>query len=239
MINGTEADSMKLTLGITLRTLSKWNTTLSTMNQTVASEMPFKQPHDLRILIPLVACCIFVFVVGVPGNAMVIYILGFRQRRQRKNNGNAFVVNLAVADFLASAAVPFVIIHDLIYVPKWRLGAFLCHFLPSLNPITLVASSWALVIISIDRYRFVKYDIFTHACSFHRCYSSLFEINICAAKMQKSELRSNFFQTKVINSLAFHTKIKSNKGRFECGIRISMIIINFPHNQWMCDFHFY
>ena len=110
-------------------------------------------PQDLRILIPLIFCCTMVFLIGVPGNSMVIYVLGLRQRRHRSNNGNIFIVNLAVADILASAAVPLVIIHDLLCIGRWNLGSFLCHLLPALNPVTLVASSWALVVISIDRYR--------------------------------------------------------------------------------------
>ena len=129
------------------------NSTLNTLNKTNAFQTTSKYSYDLRILIPLVSCCIIVFIIGVPGNAMVIYVLGFSQKQQRNNNGNAFIVNLAIADVFASAAVPFVIIHDLLYIPRWHLGSFLCHLLPVLNPITLVASSWALVIISIDRYR--------------------------------------------------------------------------------------
>ena len=135
------------------------NSTVATLNKTSAAKASTNFAYNLFILIPLIFCCVFVFLIGVPGNSLVIYVLGFRQRQQRKNTGNAFVVSLAVADVFASAAVPFVIVHDLTNVPRWRLGGFLCHFLSVLNPITLVASSWGLVVISIDRYRFVDYDI--------------------------------------------------------------------------------
>lgn len=129
------------------------NSTVTTINQTSEFQGKAQDPQDLRILIPLIFCCIIVFLVGVPGNSMVIYVLGINQKQNRSNSGNVFIVNLAVADILASAAVPTVIIRDLLHTHRWNLGSFLCYLLPALNPITLVASSWALVVISIDRYR--------------------------------------------------------------------------------------
>ena len=137
----------------TLNIKSMINSTVTTINQTGGFQPQTQNPQDLRILIPLIFCCIIVLLVGVPGNSMVIYVLGISQRQQRSNSGNVFIVNLAVADILASAAVPSVIIRDLLHTGSWNLGSFLCYLLPALNPITLVASSWALVVISIDRYR--------------------------------------------------------------------------------------
>ena len=129
------------------------NSTFTVKNLTGVFETVTKNPQDLRTLIPLIACCTIVFLIGVPGNSMVVYVLGLCKRQHRNSNGNVFIVNLAVADILASATVPLVIIHDLLSNGKWYLGSFLCYLLPALNPITLVASSWALVVISIDRYR--------------------------------------------------------------------------------------
>ena len=129
------------------------NSTFTVTNLTGVFQTTTEHPQDLRILIPLILCCTIVFLIGVPGNAMVIYVLGLCRKQHRSSNGNVFIVNLAVADILASATVPLVIIHDLLSNGKWNLGSFLCYLLPGLNPVTLVASSWALVVISIDRYR--------------------------------------------------------------------------------------
>ena len=101
----------------------------------------------------LITLCAVVFVIGVPGNLIVAYVLGIKKRNSA-NNSNAFIVCLAVADLLASFCVPLVTIHDLLSSDYlWHLGTVLCYLLTPLLPVTLIASSWSLVLISIDRYR--------------------------------------------------------------------------------------
>ena len=129
------------------------NLTTQATNSTVSSNREAGQ--DLTILVPLLLCCIVVFLIGVPGNMMVIHVLGIKHRANRNNDGDVFIVSLAVADLLASATVPLVIVHDLLSNHRWYLSEFLCHLLPVLNPVTLVTSSWALVVISAERYRYV------------------------------------------------------------------------------------
>ena len=104
----------------------------------------------------LIALCAIVFLIGVPGNIVVWYVLGTKKRNSSTNDGDAFIVCLAVADLIASFCVPLVTIHDLMHSstwPKWYLGSFMCYLLTPLLAVTLLASSWALVLISIDRYR--------------------------------------------------------------------------------------
>ena len=64
-----------------------------------------------------------------------------------------FILSLAFADLLASVFVPVLVIHDLVSNLKWHLGAAMCKILPSISPVTLIVSSWSLVLIAIDRYR--------------------------------------------------------------------------------------
>eukprot|EP00794_Sanderia_malayensis_P015749 gene15749-17338_t len=104
-----------------------------------------------------ISLCVVVFLIGVPGNLMVSYVLGIKKKRNSKNNGDTFIVCLAVADLLASFFVPFVTIHDVINYPHWYLGEFMCYLLTPLLPLTLIASSWSLVLISLDRYRIIAY----------------------------------------------------------------------------------
>lgn len=123
--------------------------------------------YDLTILFPALLCCSIVFMIGVPGNAMVIYIIGMKNKANRNNDGSAFIVSLAVADLLASCFVPFVIAYDFLSQRKWYLGPVMCHLLPALNPINLIASSWTLVLISVERYRYIQTqnDSFRHLIS--------------------------------------------------------------------------
>ena len=112
--------------------------------------------YSFAILFPALLCCSIVFMIGVPGNAMVIYVIGMKNKANRNNDGSAFIVSLAVADLLASFFVPFVIAYDFLSPRAWYLGQVMCHLLPALNPINLIASSWTLVLISLDRYRYIR-----------------------------------------------------------------------------------
>lgn len=64
------------------------------------------------------------------------------------------MISLAVADLLASICVPIITIPDLSTGSNiWYFGAVMCKILPSVSPATLVASSWSLMLIAMDRYR--------------------------------------------------------------------------------------
>ena len=93
-----------------------------------------------------------IFLIGVLGNSIVCYALGVKKKR--KTSGDVFVVSLAITDLLSSIFVPLVMINDLVGDFKvWYLGKIGCYILPSVSPVTLIASSWSLALISLDRYR--------------------------------------------------------------------------------------
>ncbi|XP_072286279.1 C5a anaphylatoxin chemotactic receptor 1-like [Pyxicephalus adspersus] len=87
-----------------------------------------------------------VFVLGVPGNGLVVYVTTFEMKR---TVNSLWFLNLAVADLLCCIAAPFSIMQ--IALGHWPLGLFACKMIPSILLVNMYASVLLLTIISIDR----------------------------------------------------------------------------------------
>ena len=75
-------------------------------------------------------------------------------KKKELSGGDVFMISLAVADLLASLFVPILAVQDFVSNLRWHLGSLMCRLLPSVPSICLVASSWSLVLIAADRYRY-------------------------------------------------------------------------------------
>jgi len=93
----------------------------------------------LRVV--LISLYVVIFVLGVAGNSLVVYIvLGGRRdspwvvyivaaRRAMQSITNIFIANLAVSDvIMCLLAVPFTPISGLLQ--SWPFGEALCHLVP-------------------------------------------------------------------------------------------------------------
>ena len=108
------------------------------------------RPEAIVVLLILYT---IVLIVGIVGNIVVLYVVGIK--RKMKRSSDYFMLSLAVADFLASFFIPFVTFGDLhTNFGKWHFGDFGCKVLPAFYPLTITASGWSLVLISLDRYRY-------------------------------------------------------------------------------------
>ncbi|XP_001600098.3 neuropeptide SIFamide receptor [Nasonia vitripennis] len=95
-----------------------------------------------------VAYCL-VFVVGLIGNSFVIAVV-YRSPRMRTVT-NFFIVNLAVADVLVIVfCLPATLMSN-IFVP-WVLGWFMCKIVPYIQGVSVAASVYSLVAVSLDRF---------------------------------------------------------------------------------------
>ncbi|KAI6061312.1 C5a anaphylatoxin chemotactic receptor 1 [Aix galericulata] len=102
-----------------------------------------------------------IFLLGVLGNAAVIWVSGFELRRTV--NGVWFL-NLAVADLLCCLALPFLAL-PLAQDHHWPLGGFACKLVPSLTVLNMFASVLLLTAISADRCALVTRPVW---CQNHR-----------------------------------------------------------------------
>ena len=125
----------------------------SAINVTSSAMLHFQfKPLDIILLFfyPLVT------ILGVGGNLYVIK--WFYSKERRKMAGSALVVVLAFNDLLASITVPSTQIHHIISHNKqpygsWYLGKILCHTLHESGVVFLLATSWILIAIALERYK--------------------------------------------------------------------------------------
>ncbi|XP_041742858.1 C3a anaphylatoxin chemotactic receptor [Coregonus clupeaformis] len=115
-------------------------------NETFVSE----QGHTSIQVVSMVLCSI-ACVLGIPGNAFVIWIAGVKMKR---TVNTVWFVNLAVADLLCCFSIPFSIA-DIILNRHWPYGEAMCKILPSMVVLNMFASVFTLVLISLDRFALV------------------------------------------------------------------------------------
>ncbi|NWV23087.1 C3AR protein, partial [Origma solitaria] len=108
-----------------------------------------------------IAIFIIVFITGIPGNGLVIWVAGLKMKR---SVNTVWFLNLAVADFMCCSSLPFFIIHLALH-EHWPYGWFLCKVIPSIIIFTMFASVFLLVAISIDRCLLVMKPVW---CQNHR-----------------------------------------------------------------------
>ncbi|NWS75314.1 C3AR protein, partial [Crotophaga sulcirostris] len=104
---------------------------------------------------------IIIFIIGIPGNGLVIWVAGMKMKR---SVNIVWFVNLAVADFMCCLSLPFFIVHLALH-EHWPYGWFLCKVIPSVMIFTMFASIFLLVAISIDRCLLVMKPVW---CQNHR-----------------------------------------------------------------------
>ncbi|NP_001231144.1 C5a anaphylatoxin chemotactic receptor 1 [Sus scrofa] len=94
---------------------------------------------------------VIVFLVGVPGNALVVWVTG----SEAKRTINAiWFLNLAVADLLSCLALP-ILFASILQHNHWSFGDAACRILPSLILLNMYASILLLATISADRFLLV------------------------------------------------------------------------------------
>ncbi|NXP59123.1 C3AR protein, partial [Chloropsis cyanopogon] len=108
-----------------------------------------------------IAIFTIVFIIGIPGNGLVIWVTGLKMK---KSVNTVWFLNLAVADIMCCLSLPFFIVH-LVLHEHWPYGWFLCKVIPSVIIFTMFASVFLLVAISIDRCLLVMKPVW---CQNHR-----------------------------------------------------------------------
>ncbi|XP_075238341.1 neuropeptide SIFamide receptor-like [Lycorma delicatula] len=99
---------------------------------------------------------VVVFIVGLIGNCFVIAVV-YRSPRMRTVT-NFFIVNLAVADILVIVfCLPATLMSN-IFVP-WILGWWMCKTVPYVQGVSVAASVYSLIAVSLDRFLAIWYPL--------------------------------------------------------------------------------
>uniref|UniRef100_A0A3Q3XIL8 G-protein coupled receptors family 1 profile domain-containing protein n=1 Tax=Mola mola TaxID=94237 RepID=A0A3Q3XIL8_MOLML len=102
----------------------------------------------------LVVVSVVIFLLGFCGNAMVIWISGFKMK---KTVNTTWYLSLAVSDFVFCAFLPLSITN--MVMEEWIFGQFLCKFAPCVMFINMFSSIFLLVLISVDRFVSVAFPV--------------------------------------------------------------------------------
>ncbi|XP_051726644.1 C3a anaphylatoxin chemotactic receptor-like [Ctenopharyngodon idella] len=91
-------------------------------------------------------------ILGVPGNAFVVYVAGIKMKRTVNTVG---FLNLAIADLFCCLSTIYYVAESLLE-ENWLYGSvFMCKILPFIMLITMFASVFTLSLISLDRFTLV------------------------------------------------------------------------------------
>ncbi|XP_058478476.1 C-X-C chemokine receptor type 1-like [Solea solea] len=113
---------------------------------------PDKSPCEPKELDPAVAvalCLIFIviFLLAVPGNLLVLWVIG--TNKQALIPSDVYLFHLTVADGLVALTLPFCAVAA---VQGWIFGDFMCKLLSLIIDANFYTSIIFLACISIDRY---------------------------------------------------------------------------------------
>ncbi|XP_049925938.1 C5a anaphylatoxin chemotactic receptor 1 [Epinephelus moara] len=96
-----------------------------------------------------------VVLLGVPGNAIVVWVTGFCMQRSVTS---LWFLNLALADLLCCLSLPLLMV-PLAHDDHWHFGSLACTLVKSLFYVVMYCSVLQLVVISVDRWMLVSRPI--------------------------------------------------------------------------------
>uniref|UniRef100_A0A8C1LSA3 G-protein coupled receptors family 1 profile domain-containing protein n=1 Tax=Cyprinus carpio TaxID=7962 RepID=A0A8C1LSA3_CYPCA len=87
-------------------------------------------------------------ILGVPGNAFVVYVAGLKMKRTVNTVG---FLSLAIADLFSCLSILYYVTKSAFDNP-WPYGSIMCKILPFIMLSTMFASVFTLNLISLDRF---------------------------------------------------------------------------------------
>jgi neuropeptide F receptor len=113
------------------------------------NEQTNAQTHSPIIIATLAALYSLIFIIGITGNSLVVYVVCAKKNMQSVTN--LFIMNLALSDILMDLlAVPFTPIAY--FQEEWKLGKYLCHLVNYSLGVSVYVSTLTSLAIAIDRY---------------------------------------------------------------------------------------
>lgn len=110
----------------------------------------------LGVQITLITAYSLIILLGLLGNALVIYMI-IRYRNMRTVT-NFFIANLALADLLVDTlCLPFTLVYTLL--DEWKFGSVLCHMVPFAQALSVHVSIFTMTVIALERYRCIVFHL--------------------------------------------------------------------------------
>lgn len=126
-----------------------------TVNSTETNNLQNISEDQFHYTILSTILYVTVFIVGVIGNSLVIYVILRFSKMQTVTN--MYIANLAIADEILIILIPIIIVT--MYSKKWIFGDFICKTYMTVTGINQFISPTFLCIMSADRYVAVCHPI--------------------------------------------------------------------------------
>ncbi|KAK3580109.1 hypothetical protein CHS0354_005168 [Potamilus streckersoni] len=137
--------------------LTSLNSTLVAHNRTMmanVSESGSAFMHRTSIKACFISMYTVIFLLGVSGNSLVVYVV--LRNKAMQTITNIFITNLAVSDILMCLlSVPFTPLSY--FMNSWIFGDVLCHMVPMSLGICVYVSTLTSTAIAVDRYFVIVY----------------------------------------------------------------------------------
>ncbi|XP_041107527.1 mu-type opioid receptor-like isoform X7 [Polyodon spathula] len=186
----------------------------NTTNMSVLDENKCDRTDMLSDSAPVIIAVIItalystVCVVGLVGNVLVMYVI--IRYTKMKTATNIYILNLALADALATSTLPFQSVNYL--MGTWPFGAMLCKIVMSIDYYNMFTSIFTLTTMSVDRYIAVCHPV--KALDFRTPRNAKI-INVC----------SWILSSAIGLPVMIMATTTNDKGVTDC-------ILKFPHPSW-------
>ncbi|KAM6458535.1 kappa-type opioid receptor isoform 1-T1 [Liasis olivaceus] len=156
--------------------------------------------------IPIIITAVYsmVFVVGLVGNSLVMFVI--IRYTKMKTATNIYIFNLALADALATTTMPFQSTEYL--MNSWPFGDVLCKIVISIDYYNMFTSIFTLTMMSVDRYIAVCHPV--KALDFRTPLKAKI-INICIWVLSSS--------VGISAIVLGGTKVREDTGSIECSLQ--------------------
>ncbi|XP_073726706.1 probable G-protein coupled receptor 34a [Misgurnus anguillicaudatus] len=119
-------------------------------NQSIVPVVNHSCPlEEENLRVPLAVLYSFIFLFGLAGNVLALWV--FFYLHSRRNSVRIFLINVALADLVLIACLPFRVLYHALG-NRWMLGTHMCKVVGNLFYMNMYVSITLLGLISMDRY---------------------------------------------------------------------------------------
>ncbi|XP_028312890.1 chemokine-like receptor 1 [Gouania willdenowi] len=178
--------------------------------------------------VSLLAVSVLIFLLGFCGNALVIWISGFKMK---KTVNTTWYLSLAISDFVFCVFLPFSIVQTA--MEEWIFGYFMCKFASTIMFLNMFSSIFLLVVISVDRCVSVMFPVWAQnqrtvkKASVIVVVAWLLAIGLSVPSVIFREVHTHMGRTNCYNNYTLHQNSHSLVAvtRFFAGFVVPFIII--------------